>query len=138
MGSRALILLDTHALIWLDQDNPTLGLVARQRAEAALKEQRLAVSAISFWEVAMLAVKGRIVMEIPVSAWRQDLLDLGLIEMPVTGEIGIAAVHLDHLHGDPADRIIVATALSRESVLVTADRNLLTWSGTLERLDARL
>ena len=138
MGSESLILLDTHVLIWLDQDDPVLGLIARQQADAALKGGRLAVSAISFWEIAMLVAKQRIVIELPLPTWRQDLLNLGLREIPVSGEIGIAAVQLDQLHGDPADRIIVATALLREATLMTADRKLLEWSGQLERYDARL
>ena len=48
MGSGTLIVLDTHALIWLDQDDPALGPVARQRIASALQEKVLAVSAISF------------------------------------------------------------------------------------------
>lgn len=48
------VLLDTHALIWLDQDDPSLGAEARKRADLALQQGRLAVSAISFWETAML------------------------------------------------------------------------------------
>jgi len=138
MGSGTLILLDTHALIWLDQDDPALGPASRLRADAALKDKVLEVSAISFWETAMLAAKGRITMEVPVMRWRQDLLALGLIELPVSGEIGISSVQLDHLPGDPADRIIVATALLRKAVLITADRKLLEWPGKLERQDARL
>jgi len=138
MGSESLILLDTHVLIWLDLDDPALGLIARQQADAALKGGRLAVSAISFWEIAMLVAKQRIVIEVPLPTWRQDLLNLGLREIPVSGEIGIAAVQLDQLHGDPADRIIVATALLREATLMTVDRKLLEWSGQLERYDARL
>ncbi len=138
MGGWALILLDTHALIWLDQDDPMLGLVARQRADAALKAHCLAVSAICFWEIAMLVAKGRIVMDLPPLVWRQDLLRSDLIEIPVDGEIGIMAVHLEHLHSDPADRIIMATALLQRAILVTADQRILEWPGKLDRLDARL
>jgi len=136
-GGWTLILLDTHALIWLDQDDPALGLVARQSIDAALNDNCLTVSAISFWELAMLVAKGRIVMDLPLPAWRQDLLDLGLIEIPVDGEVGIAAVQLEDLHNDPADRIIIATALLRRAVLVTADQRILEWPGRLDRLDAR-
>ena len=85
----------------------------------------------------MLVAKGRIVMDLPLSAWRQDLLSSGLIEIPVDGEVGIAAVQLEDLHNDPADRIIIATALLQKAVLATADRRILEWPGRLERLDAR-
>ena len=122
MGSGAVIVIDTHALIWLDQDDPTLGSVARQLIASALHARTLATSAISFWEVAMLVKKGRITIDVPLVAWRADLLTLGLIEIPVDGEVGMAAVHLEQLHGDPADRIIMATALSRQAMLITADR----------------
>jgi PIN domain nuclease of toxin-antitoxin system len=138
MGSGALILLDTHALIWLDQDDPALGPVTRQHIASALQTKTLAVSAISFWEVAMLAAKGRITIEVPVATWRTDLLTLGLAEIPVDGEIGSTAVHLEHLHNDPADRMIMATALLREAMLITADRKLLEWPGQLDRQNARL
>lgn len=138
MGGGALILLDTHALIWLDQDDPALGPAARQRADTSLKDNCLAVSAISFWETAMLAAKGRIVMSLPLPTWRRDLLSLGLIEIPVDGEIGITAVHLENLHSDPADRMIIATALLWGAILMTADQRILDWSGKLERINARL
>jgi len=59
------VLLDTHALIWLDQDNPALGPKARNLADLALQQGCLAVSAISFWEVAMLIAKGRIGTALP-------------------------------------------------------------------------
>lgn len=86
----------------------------------------------------MLVVKGRITIDVPLAIWRTDLLALGLMEIPVDGEIGMTAVQLEQLHGDPADRIIVATALSREALLITADRKLLEWAGQVERHDARL
>jgi len=131
-----LILLDTHALIWLDQDDPSLGAEARKRTDLALQQGRLAVSAISFWETAMLVTKGRVTMALPTSAWRRDLLGLGLLEIPIDGDIGIAAAQLD-LHGDPADRLIVATAQIKGAVLLTADQPLLQWDNALERFDAR-
>lgn len=133
-----MIVVDTHALIWLDQDSAELGAAARNLLDAALKESKLAVSAISFWETAMLHSKGRIRMGIQVSAWRKDLLSLGLVEIPLTGSIAIAAATLEGFHGDPADRIIAATALERGARLITADRQLLSWAGSIERTDARL
>lgn len=130
------ILLDTHALIWLDQDDPSLGVEARKRADLALQLGKLAVSAISFWETTMLIAKGRVTMTLSPNAWRRDLLGLGLVEIPVDGGIGIAAAQLD-LHSDPADRLIVATAQIIGATLLTADQPLLQWDNTLERFDAR-
>lgn len=132
-----MIFLDTHVLIWLDQDSARLGENTRRMAENALAEDAAAVSAISFWEVAMLVRKGRIRTSIDLSQWRTELLEAGLVELPIDGETGVQAAHLDELHGDPADRLIVAGALRTGSTLVTADDRLLAWSGQLQRIDAR-
>lgn len=132
-----MIVLDTHALVWLAEGLPQLGKIARTAVDQALAEEALAVSAITFWEVAMLHEKGRLRLTQPAEAWRAELLDRGLQELPVCGEIGIAAVRLDDFHPDPADRIITATATLRRATLVTADDRILEWSGPLLRLDAR-
>ena len=84
----------------------------------------------------MLITKGRLDAPEDVSAWRHELLEQGLVEIPVDGEIGIRANSLQDFHADPADRIIVATALDGHR-LVTADERILDWSGDLDRLDAR-
>jgi PIN domain nuclease of toxin-antitoxin system len=130
------VLLDTHVLLWLDQDVPDLGSIARRQADHALRHGHLAVSAISFWEVAMLMAKGRITMTLPPAVWRRDLLRLGLIEVPLDGEVGIAAAQLDP-HCDPADRIIAATAIGIGATLLTANQALLDWQHPLPRSDAR-
>jgi PIN domain nuclease of toxin-antitoxin system len=136
MGSDEVIVLDTHTLVWLDQGSERLGKTARQTIDQAFASEGLSVSAISFWEVAVLQSKGRIEMP-PLGKWRQELIDMGLIEFPVTGDIGIFSTELTNLHPDPADRLIIATALSLDATLLTADKRILKWGGTLERLDAR-
>ena len=138
MGGEPLILIDTHALVWLDQDDPALGRDSRELADGALRDGTLAVSAISFWEVALLSVKKRIAIKLEVRKWRLDLMSAGLVELPLDGEIGLAAAQLDDLHGDPADRFILATARENDAILLTADRRLLEWPGSLQRHDARL
>ena len=60
----------------------------------------------------------------------------GVVEIAVDGEIGIGAVNLTDFHADPADRLIVATAL-RGHLLATADERILDWTGNVSRLDAR-
>ena len=132
-----MILLDTHALIWLNLGLPRLGPRARQAADEALLEDRLAVSAVSFWEVAVLVQRHRVELEKSTDRWHQDLLRSGLIEIPLDGKIAIAAIALPDLHSDPADLFIAATAINEEARLITADRRLLNWSGPLECLDAR-
>ena len=83
----------------------------------------------------MLREKGRIAVLHDVASWRRTLLDEGLVEIAVDGEIGIRANELENFHGDPADRLIVATALQGHR-LVTSDRRVLDWPGHLSRLDA--
>jgi PIN domain nuclease of toxin-antitoxin system len=94
-----------------------------------------AVSAITFWEVGMRVQKGQLHLGFDLHAWRRNLLDDGLVELPVDGEIAVRAGLLSNMHGDPADRMIVATALEGHR-LVTADRRILDWTGHLSRLDA--
>ena len=83
----------------------------------------------------MLREKGRIKYLDDVNRWRLEQLGQGLIEIPVDGEIGIRANELADFHADPADRIIVATAMNGHQ-LVTADRRILEWSGGLRCVDA--
>jgi PIN domain nuclease of toxin-antitoxin system len=123
------LLLDTHVLIWLAEGLPELPAKSRRLINEAKREHGVAVSAISFWEVAMLAHKGRIAVNRPVRAWREEVLSEGGIEeIPVTGEIGIEAVRLPGaLHDDPADRILAATARLHGLGLGTRDKRLLAY-----------
>ena len=131
-----MILLDTHAVLWLRAGDARLGNASREEIQRAWEADQLALSAISFWEMAMLREKGRINYPDDVGLWRREQLRQGLVEIPVDGEIGIRAAGLPDFHPDPADRIIVATAVGGHR-LVTADERILAWSGNLSRLDAR-
>jgi len=133
-----LIVVDTHALVWLTSGESRLGGRARKLLDASLASDALAVSAISFWEVAILAFRGRVDLGSSADAWRTEILNLGVIEIPIDGEIGILSVTLTGLHADPVDRIIAATAILRGAALLTADERLLSWkSSLLRRHDAR-
>jgi len=136
VGGRALIILDTHALLWLDAGDPLLGASARRAADRAWGKNELAVSAITFWEVATLQRKGRLALSKDLESWRTQLLQAGLVEIAVTGDIGLRSADLPGFHSDPADRIIVATALREGAMLCTADRRILDWPGHLKRRDA--
>ena len=130
-----MILLDTHVVLWRELGDRRLGRQARRAIEHALQEGSLAVSAVTFWEVGMRVQKGQLRLNRDLYAWRRELLGDGLIEVPVHGDIAVRAGLLSNIHGDPADRIIVATALEGHQ-LVTADRRILGWSGHLNRIDA--
>ena len=131
-----MILLDTHALVWMNQDDAALGKAARRIVQAAWDGQALAVSAISFWECEMLHAAKRLRLLQSPTLWRAQLLTAGLIEFPVDGEIAMLSVHLDLPHKDPADRFIVATAIAKSAALMTADAKLLKWRHALKRYDA--
>ena len=130
------MLLDTQVLLWLRLGDSRLGPEARNLIEEVWQLDEIAVSAISFWEVAMLASKGRIRLSESVSTWRLRQLEEGVIEIPLDGATAVRAGLLSEMHGDPADRIIVATALGGHK-LMTADQRILDWPGSLARLDAR-
>lgn len=131
-----MIVLDTHALLWMDRNDQTLGPQTRDLIENTWRSDVVAVSAISFWETALLADRGRIVLPVPAEAWRLDLLQAGLREIAVDGRVALLATRLEGLHRDPADRFIVATSLQLGATLVTADRQILEWDGGLPRQDA--
>jgi len=132
-----MIILDTHALVWMDAGNASLGKRAIQAIDKALADDSLAVSAISFWEVGMLINKRRLNIDFSPDVWRSDLLSKGLIELPIDGKTGIDAASLRNFHGDPADRIIVATAILTGASLITADEKILNWDGLTQKFDAR-
>jgi PIN domain nuclease of toxin-antitoxin system len=129
------ILLDTHAAIWILRDDAALGKRARGAAVAALDDGKLAISAISFWEIALLIAKRRLRSLDDPSETRLQMTRAGIREMPLTGEIAILAVHLD-LHSDPADRFIAATAIAHDATLMTADETLLSWRSKVKRINA--
>ena len=135
MGRDEVILLDTHVIIWLTTDDPALGRKSRALYEQARESGELAVSAISFWELAMLVAKGRLGSATSPAHNRARILDAGAQELPITGDVGILAARLD-LHGDPADRFIIATAIAHEATLFTADKAILRWKNILPRQNA--
>ncbi|MCY4533919.1 MAG: hypothetical protein OXB91_01040 [Bryobacterales bacterium] len=80
-------LLDTHVLLWLRTGDARLGSLALREIDRAWHVGEVAVSAITFWEVALLHQKRRIAFEGDVSLWRREQLEQGLVEVPVGGEI---------------------------------------------------
>lgn len=133
-----MLILDTHVLVWMDEGSSRLGKSAIQRIDEALAGGQLGVGTISFWEIAMLVEKGRLSMKTEVGIWRKELLQSGLVEIPLNGMVAIRAGQLISFHGDPADRIIVATAIENSAALVTADEKILSWDRFHHAIDARL
>ncbi len=144
MGSRpvSLVLLDTHAWVWLLNGSERLGPRAQKAIRGSLAEQAVLVSAISPWEVAMLVSKGRLVLDRDVGEWVQAALSLPGIRLePISPEIAVASTRLPGtIHSDPADRMIAATARHLGSTLITADQLLLDYGkdGHIRTLKAGL
>jgi PIN domain nuclease of toxin-antitoxin system len=113
-----LLLLDTHALAWFATDSPKLGRRSRRAVERGAS-----VSAITFWELEMLAEARRIRLGMTVSEAREAMLRTRLNEIPVDGVIAMTAARLA-MQGDPGDRFIVATALVHGATLMTADAKI--------------
>ena len=130
-----MILLDTHCAIWFTTDSG-LGKRSQAIADEALAADQLAISVISFWEISMLVAKRRLRSVDSASKLREVVLNSGINEIPLTGDIAILAGNLESLHGDPADRFIVATAIAHEATLMTADARLLEWRHKLRRQNA--
>jgi PIN domain nuclease of toxin-antitoxin system len=118
-----LIVLDTASWIWLASDPRRLSARARDRIEAA--DQAL-VSAISVWEVSMLVARRRIELDRDVEDWVALALALPKLELAsLDPAIAIRSTRLPgEFHADPADRIIVATAIERSAALITPDQRM--------------
>ena len=118
-----MIVLDTHVWLWWISEPGSLSSRARKVVEKAVSEKRLFISSISTWEVAMLVEKGRLELTMDVHDWIARSEALPFIQfVPVTNSIAVKSVYLrGEFHSDPADRIIIATALQLGSSVVTKD-----------------
>lgn len=136
MERNEVILLDTHAAIWLITENADLGPRSRRMIRSAVDDSALFVSAITFWEIALLGSRRRLRPSRSAAEQRTTVLNSGIQELPITGEIAILAVELNNLPGDPADRFIMATAIAHGATLMTADEALLSGRHAVRRADA--
>ncbi len=121
-----MIVLDTHALVWWAVGDRRLSAPARRAIKAAAKAGGVFASAISVMEVATAVRRGRLAFNVPFEQWLADLRSLPELRVePVSAEIAALAGSFDGtMHGDPADRIIAATARRLGARLVTADERL--------------
>lgn len=124
------ILLDTPIWIWLMLGDKSLGKAALSTIENASICNKLSVSTISLWELAMLERKGRIALGCSVHDWIKKALGFpGLSLANISPKIAIDSCNLpDEFHKDPADRIIVATARTNNRTLITRDTRILDYA----------
>jgi len=121
------VLMDTHVWVWLLLGDNRLGSSSRRMLEKAALDGRLCVSVISVWEVAMLEAKGRLTLTADCESWiREALAAPGIRLVELTPRIAISSTRLPGaFHGDPADRMLVATAREFDATLFTADQAIL-------------
>lgn len=126
------LLIDTCALIWLAtaESDAKLGVIEDALARARAAGAPILVSPISAWEIGVLAAKGRLPMAMSPRAWIDQLLALSGLkwaQMPIDVLLNSSALP-DSPHGDPADRIIIATAREYGLRVVTRDQKILDYA----------
>ncbi len=130
MKNESGLLLDTHALIWFVEGREKLNAAGLQAIESAIKERTLYLCAISFWEVAMLVQRQRIILNEPVLPWFKKVIKiLSLRVVEISPEVAIESIALPgESQGDPADRMIMAAARLYELKLATRDTKILKYA----------
>ena len=125
-----LLLLDTHVWLWLVAGSVDLTTEARLTIDEAAAAGALRIAAISLWEVALLASRGRIVLGKSIGLWLDEALaDPGPAIDPLSPQIAVESYALpDVFHRDPADRLIVATARVANAILMTRDHRILDYA----------
>lgn len=116
-----MIVLDTHALLWWALDPDQLSSPARAAVEQMEQQGGLA-SAISIWELGIKVKRGKLELPIRVEEFARRIERGGVVELvPVDTNVWLRSLSLPWEHSDPADRVIVATALMRGVPLLTKD-----------------
>jgi PIN domain nuclease of toxin-antitoxin system len=114
------ILLDTHALIWAVEDNPKLGVVARQRLID--RDNDILFSIVSIWEILIKVRKQRLHLD-----WRKVI---AVAQEAGFQRVGVEPAHMQFLHtlplshGDPYDHLLIAQALAEDAAFMSLDRNV--------------
>ena len=125
-----MIVLDTHAWVWFISNPELLSKRAKRYLDAAVEEKAIMISSISVWEVALLIAKKRLILTLELNDWiaKSEMLPFFKF-IPIDNSVAIKSVNLPQpLHSDPADRIIIATAISLGAPIVTKDEKILNYS----------
>ena len=124
-----MILLDTCALIWIVNNDPVLP-AALAAIARAIRAGELYLSPVSAWEIGLLVTRGRLVLDVSAEVWVSRAFSRPGVQIAaLTPEIAVRSSHLPGtLHGDPADRMLVATAMVMGLKLMTRDRRILDYA----------
>jgi PIN domain nuclease of toxin-antitoxin system len=123
------LLLDTHVLLWGAVEPERLSLVASSLIESP--DNEIVFSALSIWEIAIKTGLGRANFRIDAGVMRRSLFDNGYVELAVTGAHAAALAALPQIHKDPFDRMLVAQAIVEGFTLLTSDRRVAEYPGSI-------
>ncbi len=126
------LLLDTHLLLWVAGDSGKLSKAARDLIDDPQNE--LWFSALSIWEIALKSGlrPGAVLADARVI--RRALLDNGYSELPITSEHAVNMDQLPMIHKDPFDRILISQARVEGATLLTHDRRIAEYPGSIRRV----
>jgi len=114
-----MVLLDTHALYWWVNRTPDK--LGQRQIDTIETAESLAISAMTCWEMTWLVAHERIILQLSVSAWLDQVEASGILIIPVSRAIAERAVSLPEHHKDPIDRMIIATAVDRQAQIISID-----------------
>lgn len=122
-----MIVLDTH--VWLFWVNDDRELISKKALTAINRAESLGVSVISCWEIAMLVAKQRLAFNMDVQDWvNQASKYPGIRLIGLNAEVAVLSTRLPgNFHGDPADRMIVATCMKHNVPLISKDKMIRSW-----------
>jgi len=124
------LLLDTHIWIWLNLGSKELSASTVKAIEDAGKSEGILISPISIWELGTLVRKGRISLSSPLKLWVREALERPRIRVAeLSPEVLIEGNELPgNFHGDPADRMLVASARVYRATIMTRDKSILDYA----------
>ena len=118
--------LDTHIWVWWLTGDPALTARERTALDGAANAGDLCLAAISLWEAQMLHARGRLSLPVPLPDWLQRAAAPPVVTvLPLDVQVVTTLAKLpERFHGDPADRLIVATARAHQLPLATHDTRI--------------